>query len=208
MGCGIWRWLRRCVHRMPQDDGMCHSSCPTCGWMKKDWHVSDFVMFWLNFDNFLYFLMQRYLGFRNAKKDWHVSVLVIENEFDNFDNYNLNLLLFKRIILRSRKTGFPTCSLDEFDPFPEDWKNSQDRQESGTCPLILWIQQALSAEFAIHWMSDRTCESFLSVFQRSLVDLGVDVVTTASTSWVCASDPVTRYLSHNVPSHPTEVLRC
>ena len=35
MGCGIWRWLRRCVHRMPQDDGMCHSSCPTCGWMNK-----------------------------------------------------------------------------------------------------------------------------------------------------------------------------
>ena len=47
----------------------------------------------------------------------------IENEFDNFDNYdnyNLNLLLIKRIILRSRKTGFPTCSLDEFKPIPED----------------------------------------------------------------------------------------
>ena len=53
----------------------------------------------------------------------HDSVLEIENEFDNFDNYdnyNLNLLLIKRIILISRKTGFPTCSLDEFDPFPED----------------------------------------------------------------------------------------
>ena len=49
-------------------------------------------------------------------------LLVIENEFDNFDNYdnyNLNLLLIKRIILRSRKQ-FPTCSLDEFEPFPED----------------------------------------------------------------------------------------
>ena len=45
--------------------------------------------------------------------------LVIENEFDNYDNYNLNLLLINRIILRSLKTGFPTCSLDEFDPFPE-----------------------------------------------------------------------------------------
>ena len=43
-----------------------------------------------------------------------------QNEFDNYDNYNLNLLLIKRFILRSRKTGFPTCSLDEFDPFPED----------------------------------------------------------------------------------------
>ena len=43
-----------------------------------------------------------------------------QNEFDNFDNYNLNILLIKRIILRSRKTGFPTCSLDEFEPFPED----------------------------------------------------------------------------------------
>ena len=31
--------------------------------------------------------------------------LEIENEFDNFDNYNLNLLLIKRIILRSRKQG-------------------------------------------------------------------------------------------------------
>ena len=41
-----------------------------------------------------------------------------QNEFDNFDNYNLNLLLIKRIILRSRKQ-FPTCSLDEFKPFPE-----------------------------------------------------------------------------------------
>ena len=91
---------------------------------------------------------------------------------------------------------------------PRGLKNSQYRQESGTCPLILWIQQALSAEFAIHWMSDRTCESFLSVFQRSLVDLGVDVVTTASTSWVCASDPVTRYLSHNSTSHPTKMQRC
>ena len=87
---------------------------------------------------------------------------------------------------------------------PRGLKHSQYRQESGTCPLILWIQQALSAEFAIHWMSDRTCESFLSVFQRSLVDLGVDVVTTASTSWVCASDPVTRYLSHNSTSHPAK----
>ena len=41
-----------------------------------------------------------------------------------------------------------------------------------------------------------------------LVDLGVDVVMTASASRVYASDPVARYLSHNVPSHPTEVLRC
>ena len=51
------------------------------------------------------------------------QVLEIENEFDNFDNfdnYNLNLLLIKRFILRSRKTGFPTCSLDEFKPIPED----------------------------------------------------------------------------------------
>ena len=50
------------------------------------------------------------------------AFLVIENEFDNFDNYdnyNLNLLLIKGIILRSRKTGFPTCSLDEFKPFLE-----------------------------------------------------------------------------------------
>ena len=49
------------------------------------------------------------------------AFLEIENEFDNFVNYdiyNLNLLLIKRIILRSRKTGSPTCSLDEFDPFP------------------------------------------------------------------------------------------
>ena len=28
------------------------------------------------------------------------AVLEIENEFDNFDNYNLNMLLIKRIILR------------------------------------------------------------------------------------------------------------
>ena len=55
------------------------------------------------------------------KTDMSAS-LEIENEFDNFDNYdnyNLNLLLIKRIILRSRKTGFPTCSLDEFKPFLE-----------------------------------------------------------------------------------------
>ena len=42
------------------------------------------------------------------------------DNFDKYDNYNLNLLLIKRIILRSQKTGVPTCSLDEFDPFPED----------------------------------------------------------------------------------------
>ena len=51
------------------------------------------------------------------------AFLEIENEFDNFDNYdnyNLNLLLIKRFILRSRKTGFTTCSLDEFDSFQED----------------------------------------------------------------------------------------
>ena len=42
------------------------------------------------------------------------------DNFDKYDNYNLNLLLIKRIILRSRKTGFPTCSLEEFDSFPED----------------------------------------------------------------------------------------
>ena len=137
------------------------------------------------------------------KKDWHVSVLVIENVFDNYDNYNLNLLLIKRIILRNRKQGSPHAHLMNSNP-SQRIENSQDRQESGTCPLILWIQQALSAEFAIHWMSDRTCKSFLSVFQRSLVDLGVDVVTTASTSWVCASDPVTRYLSHNSTSHPAK----
>ena len=109
--------------------------------------------------------------------------------------------------LEVEKQGSPHAHLMNSIP-SQRIENSQDRQESGTCPLILWIQQALSAEFAIHWMSDRTCESFLSVFQRSLVDLGVDVVTTASTSWVCASDPVTRYLSHNSTSHPTEVLRC
>ena len=105
--------------------------------------------------------------------------------------------------LEVEKQGFPHAHLMNSIP-SQRIKNSQDRQESGTCPLILWIQQALSAEFAIHWMSDRTCESFLSVFQRSLVDLGVDVVTTASTSWVCASDPVTRYLSHNSTSHPAK----
>ena len=109
--------------------------------------------------------------------------------------------------LEVEKQGSPHAHLMNSIP-SQRIENSQDRQESGTCPLILWIQQALSAEFAIHWMSDRTCKSFLSVFQRSLVDLGVDVVTTASTSWVCASDPVTRYLSHNSTSHPTEVLRC
>ena len=36
-----------------------------------------------NFDNFSYFLMQRYLGFRNAKIKTDMSVfLEIENEFD------------------------------------------------------------------------------------------------------------------------------
>ena len=36
-----------------------------------------------NFDNFLYSLMQRYSGFRNAKIKTDMSVfLVIENEFD------------------------------------------------------------------------------------------------------------------------------
>ena len=57
------------------------------------------------------------------KKTDMSAFLEIENEFDNFDNYdnyNLNLLFIKRIILRSRKTGFPTCSLEEFDSFPED----------------------------------------------------------------------------------------
>ena len=29
------------------------------------------------------------------------AFLVIENEFDNYDNYNLNLLFIKKIILRS-----------------------------------------------------------------------------------------------------------
>ena len=61
--------------------------------------------------------------FLKCKKRLTCQRLVIENEFDNFDNYdnyNLNLLLIKRFILRSRKTGFPTCSLDEFDPVPED----------------------------------------------------------------------------------------
>ena len=70
------------------------------------------------------------------KKDWHVSVLVIENEFDN---YNLNLLLIKRIILRSRKTGFPTCSLDEFDSFPEDWKFTRQTRIRNLSPDPLEI---------------------------------------------------------------------
>ena len=30
----------------------------------------------------------------------NVVFLIIENEFDNYDNYNLNMLLIKRIILR------------------------------------------------------------------------------------------------------------
>ena len=30
----------------------------------------------------------------------NVVFLIIENEFDNFDNYNLNMLLIKRIIHR------------------------------------------------------------------------------------------------------------
>ena len=67
-----------------------------------NWHVSVFVMFWLNFDNILYFLMQRYLGFRNAKKDWHVSVLVIENEFDTLTPYNLNRLILIGFLSRNR----------------------------------------------------------------------------------------------------------
>ena len=41
---------------------------------------------------------------------------VIENEFDNFDNYNLNLLLIKRIILRSRKQGSPHAHLMNSNP--------------------------------------------------------------------------------------------
>ena len=61
--------------------------------------------------------------FLKCKKKTDMSAfLEIENEFDNFDNYdnyNLNLLLIKRIILRSLKTGFPTCSLEEFKPFLE-----------------------------------------------------------------------------------------
>ena len=66
-------------------------------------------------------------------------LLVIENEFDNFDNYdnyNLNLLLIKRIILRSRKQGSPHAHLMNSIP-SKRIENSQDRQESGTCPLIL-----------------------------------------------------------------------
>ena len=57
------------------------------------------------------------------KKTDMSAFLEIENEFDNFDNYdnyNLNLLFIKRIIQKRKKTGFPTCSLEEFDPFPED----------------------------------------------------------------------------------------
>ena len=65
--------------------------------------------------------------------------LVIENEFDNFDNfdnYNLNLLLIKRIILRSRKQGSPHAHLMNSNT-SQRIENSQDRQESGTYPLIL-----------------------------------------------------------------------
>ena len=58
---------------------------------------------------------------------------VIENEFDNFDNYNLNLLLIKRIILRSRKQGSPHAHLMNSIP-SQRIEYSQERQESGTCP--------------------------------------------------------------------------
>ena len=34
-----------------------------------------------------------------------------QNEFDNYDNYNLNQLLIKRIILRSLKQGSPHAHL-------------------------------------------------------------------------------------------------
>ena len=39
-----------------------------------------------------------------------------QNEFDNFNNYNLNLLLIKRIILRSRKQGSPHAHLMNSNP--------------------------------------------------------------------------------------------
>ena len=48
----------------------------------------------------------------------------------------MNLLLIKRIILRSRKQGSPHAHLMNSIP-SQRIKNSQDRQESGTCPLIL-----------------------------------------------------------------------
>ena len=61
--------------------------------------------------------MQRYSGFRNAKIKTDMSVFsVIENEFDNFDNYNLNLLLIKRIILRGRKLGSPHAHMMNSNP--------------------------------------------------------------------------------------------
>ena len=51
-----------------------------------------------------------------------------QNEFDNFDNYNLNLLLIKRIILRSRKQGSPHAHLMNSIP-SRSIEYSQDRQE-------------------------------------------------------------------------------
>ena len=72
------------------------------------------------------------------KKTDMSAFLEIENEFDNFDNYdnyNLNLLLIKRIILRSRKQGSPHAHLMNSNP-SQSIEYSQDRQESGTCPLI------------------------------------------------------------------------
>ena len=58
-----------------------------------------------------------------------------QNEFDNYDNYNLNLLLIKRIILRSRKQGSTHAPLMNSNT-SQRIENSQDKQESGTCPRI------------------------------------------------------------------------
>ena len=59
----------------------------------------------------------------------NVVFLIIENEFDNFDNYNLNMLLIKRIILRGRKQGSPHAHMMNSNP---SWsiEYSQEKREN------------------------------------------------------------------------------
>ena len=69
---------------------------------------------------------------------------------------------------------------------------------------MMWRTCAAMVEHSLRPVGVRVAELHRVASSGLLVDLGVDVVLSASTSWVCASDPVTRYLSHNSTSHPAK----